>query len=160
MAAEAKVINANIEICNMIANSLDSSQARKWRRFLKASYHGNLCKLNTECRRSLNEVKTIGVEVGTRALAFSILTKLPGKLQSLIGKVSLSTETQGNPDSILFLLPDVALKQEAMNHSESDRKAIELNIQLFNSKTIHYCSSGQPNPLANHPIERFWQLHP
>ncbi|MBW0555769.1 hypothetical protein O181_095484 [Austropuccinia psidii MF-1] len=35
-----------------------------------------------------------------------------------------------------------------------------LNRETFKSKTIHYCSNGRHNPLACHPPEKCWQLHP
>ncbi|MBW0524910.1 hypothetical protein O181_064625 [Austropuccinia psidii MF-1] len=35
-----------------------------------------------------------------------------------------------------------------------------LNRERFRLKTIHYCSNGHDNPLASHPPERCWQLHP
>ncbi|MBW0487248.1 hypothetical protein O181_026963, partial [Austropuccinia psidii MF-1] len=194
-AADNKIIDANIETCNIITNSLDSStfskivvgdeemenayllwskitnrfasstfnsQARIWSRFSKITYNGNLRSFISELRQSLNEIKTVGIEVGIKTLAFAIITKLPDDFNSLIEKITLNTETQGSPDAILNLLHDAALKEEALKtsiESNIDSK-MALNRETFKSKTIHYCSNGRHNPLASHPPEKCWQLHP
>ncbi|MBW0540999.1 hypothetical protein O181_080714, partial [Austropuccinia psidii MF-1] len=137
-------------------------QARIWSRFPKITYNGNLRSFISELRQSLNEIKTVGIEVGTKTLAFAILTKLPDDFNSLIEKVTLNTKTQGSPDAILNLLHDAALKEEALKSSfntNTDNR-MALNRETFRSERIHYCSNGHHNPLASHPPEKCWQLHP
>ncbi|MBW0564191.1 hypothetical protein O181_103906 [Austropuccinia psidii MF-1] len=166
-AADNKIIDSNIETCNIITNSLDlctfaNIVARIWSRFSKITYNGNLQSFISELRQSLNKIKTVGIKVGIQRLAFAILTKLPNDFNSLIEKVTLNTETQGSPDAILNLLHDAALKEEALKSSiksNIDGK-MALNRETFKSKTIHYCSNGRHNPLANHSPEKYWQLHP
>ncbi|MBW0504308.1 hypothetical protein O181_044023 [Austropuccinia psidii MF-1] len=136
-------------------------QARIWSRFSKITYNGNLRSFISELRKSLNEIKTVRIEVGTKTLAFAILTKLPVAFNILIEKVTLNTETQGSPDAILNLLHDAALNEEALKSSfkTNMESRMALNRETFRSKTIHYCSNGRHNPLASHPPERCWQLH-
>ncbi|MBW0510262.1 hypothetical protein O181_049977 [Austropuccinia psidii MF-1] len=151
--ADNKIIDANIETCNIITNRLDSSTfaeivvARIWSRSSKITYNGDLQSFITKLRRSLNEAKTIGIKVRSKTLAFSILSKLPKDLKSLSEKVTLNTETQGNPGAILNLLHDATLKQEALNQLKNTNNNIALNREVFKSKkitiavmedTIHY----------------------
>ncbi|MBW0552306.1 hypothetical protein O181_092021 [Austropuccinia psidii MF-1] len=194
-AADNKIIDANIETCNIITNSLGSStfakivvgdeementyllwskltncfalstfnsQARIWSRFSKITYNGNLQSFISELWQSLNKIKTVRIKVGTKTLAFDIITKLPDDFNSLIEKVTLNTETQGSPDAILNLLHDAALKEEALKSSFETNidSRMALNRETFRLKTIHYCSNGRHNPLASNPPERCWQLHP
>ncbi|MBW0491102.1 hypothetical protein O181_030817 [Austropuccinia psidii MF-1] len=150
------------KITNRFASSTFNSQARIWSRFSKITYNRNLRSFISELRQSLNEIRTVGIEVGIKTLAFAILTKLPDDFNSLIEKITLNTETQGSPDAILNLLHDAALKEEALKtsiESNIDSK-MALNRETFKSKTIHYCSNGLHNPLASHPPEKCWQLHP
>ncbi|MBW0500541.1 hypothetical protein O181_040256 [Austropuccinia psidii MF-1] len=166
-AVDNKIIDANIDmaISSLIALTpacLPRYQARIWSRFSKITYNRNLQSFISELRQSLNKIKTVGIEVGIKTLAFAILTKLPDNFNSLIEKVMLNTKTQGSPDAILNLLHDAALKEEALKspiESNMDSR-MELNRETFKSKTIHYCSNGHHNPLASHPPEKCWQLHP
>ncbi|MBW0550844.1 hypothetical protein O181_090559 [Austropuccinia psidii MF-1] len=150
------------KLTNCVASSTFNSQARIWSRFSKITYNGNLRSFISELRQSLNKIKTVGIEVGTKTFAFAILTKLPNDLNSLIDKVTLNTGTQGSPDAILNLLHDAALKEEPFKSSVESNidSRMALNRETFRSKTIHYCSNGRHNPLASHPPERCWQLHP
>ncbi|MBW0548569.1 hypothetical protein O181_088284 [Austropuccinia psidii MF-1] len=150
-AADNKIMNANIE-----------TQARIWSRFSKITSNGNLRSFISKLRQSLNKIKTVGIKAGIKTLAFAILTKLPNNFNSLIEKVTLNTKTQGSPDAILNLLHDADLKEEAEKSSiESNIDSrMALNRENFKLKTIHYCSNGRHNPLASHPSENCWQLHP
>ncbi|MBW0472263.1 hypothetical protein O181_011978 [Austropuccinia psidii MF-1] len=89
-----------------------------------------------------------------------------GSLQSFISEirqclneVTANTETLGNPNAILNLLHDIALKEEALN-LQNTNQSLALNREVFCSKTIHYCKDGKHNPLASHSADRCWQLHP
>ncbi|MBW0492429.1 hypothetical protein O181_032144 [Austropuccinia psidii MF-1] len=167
-AAENKVIDANAEACNLIAGTLDSAtfteifdddetienanllwskltkcfasstfnnQACIWMGFCRITYNGNLQSFIFEIRQCLNEVISVKVEFTT------------------------NTETLGNSNGILNLLHNVALKEEAL-HKQNNNQALALNREFFQSKTIHYCQGGRHNPLASHPAERCWKLHP
>ncbi|MBW0513986.1 hypothetical protein O181_053701 [Austropuccinia psidii MF-1] len=166
-AAENRVFNANAETCNLIAGTLYSAtfteifdddetmensnllwskctkcfasstfnnQAHIWMRFCRITCNGNLLSSISEIRQCLNEVISIKVEVTT------------------------NTETLGNPNAILNLLHDVALKEEAL-HNQNNTQKLALNREVFRSKTIHYCKDGRHNPLASHPAEGRWKLH-
>ncbi|MBW0523615.1 hypothetical protein O181_063330 [Austropuccinia psidii MF-1] len=150
------------KLTNCFASSTFNSQARIWSRFSKITYNGNLQSFISELSQSLKEIKTVGIKVGTKILAFAILLKLPDDFNSLIEKVTLNTKTQGSPDAILNLLHDAALKEEALRSSFDTNidSRMALNRETFRSKTIHYCSNGCHNPLASHPPEKCWQLHP
>ncbi|MBW0512757.1 hypothetical protein O181_052472 [Austropuccinia psidii MF-1] len=125
-------------ITDQFASSTLNSQTRIWSRFLKVTYKGNLLNFIMECRWSLNKFKTIGVKVGTKTLYFALLNTLPDEFHSLIEKVTPKIVTQGHSDTTLTLLHNVALKQEAINSSENNGKAIELNREMLESNTIHY----------------------
>ncbi|MBW0534029.1 hypothetical protein O181_073744 [Austropuccinia psidii MF-1] len=150
-AADNKIMNANIE-----------TQARIWSRFSKITYNRNLRSFISKLRQSLNKIKTVRIKVCIKTLAFAILTKLPKNFNSLIEKFTLNTKTQGSTDAILNLLHDAALKEEAEKssiESNIDRR-MALNRETSKSKTNHYCSNGCHNPLASHPSEKCWKLHP
>ncbi|MBW0530708.1 hypothetical protein O181_070423 [Austropuccinia psidii MF-1] len=194
-AVDNKIIDSNIEMCNIITNSLNSStfakivvgdkemenayllcskltncfasstfnsQTRIWSRFSEITDNRNLRSFISELRKSSNKIKTVGIKVGTKKLAFSILAKLPNDFTSLIEKVTVNTKTQGNPDAIINLLHDEALKEEALKSSVKSNidSRMALNRETFRSKTIYYCSNSHHNPLASHPPERCWQLPP
>ncbi|MBW0484980.1 hypothetical protein O181_024695 [Austropuccinia psidii MF-1] len=153
--------NANILCSKLIkrfASSTFNNQAQIWMRFCRITYNSNLRSFILEIRQCLNEVMSVKVEVGTPMLAFTILTKIPDKYHNVIEKVTTNTETLGNPTAILNLLHDVALKAEALN-SQNNNHTLALNREVFQFETIHYCKDGKHNPLANHPVERCWQLH-
>ncbi|MBW0538164.1 hypothetical protein O181_077879 [Austropuccinia psidii MF-1] len=141
------------------ASSTFNNQARIWMRFCRITYNGSLQSFISEIRQCLNEVISVKVEVGTPTLAFTILTKLPEEYHNIIEKVTTNTETLGNPNSILNLLHDVALKEEALN-LQSTNQSLALDREIFGSKTIHYCKDGKHNLLASHPADKCWQLHP
>ncbi|MBW0573884.1 hypothetical protein O181_113599 [Austropuccinia psidii MF-1] len=76
---------------------------------------------------------SVGISVEDEILSFSILTKLYHDLHSLIKKVTLNGETQGNPDAILKVLHEAALKEEALSiHSV---KPLALTEESFSSKS-------------------------
>ncbi|MBW0560108.1 hypothetical protein O181_099823 [Austropuccinia psidii MF-1] len=101
--------------------------------------------------QSLNKIKTVGIEVGIKILAFAILTKLPDNFNSLIEKFTLNTKTQGCSDAILNLLHDAALKEEALKspiESNMDSR-MALNRETFTiavmGVTILWPSTHQKN---------------
>ncbi|MBW0511148.1 hypothetical protein O181_050863 [Austropuccinia psidii MF-1] len=141
------------------ASSTFNNQARIWMQFCRNSYNGNLQSFISEIRQCLNDLISVKVEVGTPTLAFTILTKLPEEYHNVVKKVTTNTETLCNPNAILNLLHDVALKEEAL-HNQNNSQKLVLNREMFCSKTIHYCKDGRHNPLDSHPAERCWQLHP
>ncbi|MBW0488407.1 hypothetical protein O181_028122 [Austropuccinia psidii MF-1] len=122
------------KITNCFSSSTFNSQARIWSRFSKITYNGNLQSFISELRQSLNEIKTVGIKVGIKTLAFAILTKLPNDFNSLIEKVMLNAKTQGSPDAILNLLHDATLKSSIESNMDS---RMGLNREKFKSKTIH-----------------------
>ncbi|MBW0508666.1 hypothetical protein O181_048381 [Austropuccinia psidii MF-1] len=141
------------------ASSTFNNQARIWMSFCRITYNGSLRSFISDIRQCLNEVISVKVEVGTPTLAFTILTKLPEEYHNIVEKVTANTETLGNPNAILNLLHDVALKEEALN-LQNNNQSLALNREVFCSKTIHYCKDGKHNPLASHPADKCWQLHP
>ncbi|MBW0500269.1 hypothetical protein O181_039984 [Austropuccinia psidii MF-1] len=154
--------NANLlwsKLTKRFASSTFNNQACIWMTFCRITYNGNLQSCISEIRQCLNEVISVKVEVGTPTLAFTILTKLPDEYQNVIEKFTTNTETLGNPNAILNLLHNVALKAEALQNQNSNQ-TLALNREVFQSKIIHYCKDGRHNPLASHPAERCWQLHP
>ncbi|MBW0561266.1 hypothetical protein O181_100981 [Austropuccinia psidii MF-1] len=153
--------NANLlwsKLTRRFASSTFNNQARIWMRFCRITYNGNLQSFISEIRQCLNEVITVKVEVGTPTVAFTILTKFPEEYHNVVEKVTTNTETLGNPNAILNLLHDVALKEEALQN-QNDSQTLVLNREMFCSKTINYCKDGRHNPLASHPAECCWQLH-
>ncbi|MBW0466665.1 hypothetical protein O181_006380 [Austropuccinia psidii MF-1] len=138
------------KLTTRFASSTFNNQARIWMRFCRITYNGSLRGFISEIRQCLNKVISVKVEVGTPTLAFTILTKLPEEYHNIVEKVTANTETLGNPNAILNLLHDVALKEEALN-LQSTNQSVALNREIFRSKTIHYCKDGKHNPLASHP---------
>ncbi|MBW0467292.1 hypothetical protein O181_007007 [Austropuccinia psidii MF-1] len=108
------------------ASSTFNNQARIWMRFCRITYNGSLQGFISEVRQCLNEVIIVKVEVGTPTLAFTILTKLPEEYHNIVEKVTANTETLGNPNAILNLLHDVALKEEALNLQSTKQRDISL----------------------------------
>ncbi|MBW0505199.1 hypothetical protein O181_044914 [Austropuccinia psidii MF-1] len=154
--AENKVIDANAETCNLIAGTLDSPTFTEIFDDDETMENANLL---WKIRQCLNEVIRVKVEVGTPTLVFAILIKFPEEYHNVVEKGTTNTETLGNPNYILNLLHDVALKEEAL-HNQNNNQTLALNREVFQSKTIHYCKDGRHNPLANHAAERCRQLHP
>ncbi|MBW0537624.1 hypothetical protein O181_077339 [Austropuccinia psidii MF-1] len=141
------------------ASSTFNSKARIWSKFQKLTYDNNLKDFITNTQKCLSDIASVGINVEEEILAFSILTKLPDEFHSLIEKVTLNADTQGNPDAILNVLHEATLKEEAL--SMDTTRALILKKDTFPSKIIHYCSSGKHNPLVTtHKAEKCWQLHP
>ncbi|MBW0576079.1 hypothetical protein O181_115794 [Austropuccinia psidii MF-1] len=141
------------------SSSSFNSKARIWSKFQKLAYEDNLKEFIANTRKCLSDIALVGIAVEDEILAFSILTKLPDEFHSLIEKVTLNAETQGNPNAILNVLHEAALKEEAL--SMVSNKTVALNKQSFPSKIVHYCSNGKHNPLVTtHSPEKCWQLHP
>ncbi|MBW0490885.1 hypothetical protein O181_030600 [Austropuccinia psidii MF-1] len=136
------------KLTKRFALSTFNNQARIWLRFCRITYNGSLQGFISEVRQFLNKVISVKVEVGTPMLAFTILTKLPEEYHNSVEKVMANTETVGKPNAILNLLHDVMLKKEALN-LQTTNQSLELNREIFCSKTIHYCRDGKHNPLAN-----------
>ncbi|MBW0465871.1 hypothetical protein O181_005586 [Austropuccinia psidii MF-1] len=147
------------KLIKCFASSTFNNQARIWMILCRITYNGNLQIFISEIRQCLNEVISIKVEVGTPTLAFTILKKLPEEYHNVVEKVTTNTETLGNPNAILNLLHNVSLKEEALNN-QNNNQTLALNREVFQSKTIHYCKDRRHNPLASHPAEHCWQLHP
>ncbi|MBW0552003.1 hypothetical protein O181_091718 [Austropuccinia psidii MF-1] len=97
------------------ASSTFNSKARYWSKFQKLTYDDNLKDFIANTQKCLNYISAVGINVEDEILAFSILTKLPEEFHSLIEKVTLNAETQGNPDAILNVLHEAALKEEALS---------------------------------------------
>ncbi|MBW0491417.1 hypothetical protein O181_031132 [Austropuccinia psidii MF-1] len=137
--------NANLlwsKLTKCFASSTFNNQARIWMRFCRITYNGNLQSFILEIRQCLNEVISVKLEVGTPTLAFTILTKLPDAYHNVVEKVTTNTETLGNPNAILNLIHDVALKEEAL-HNQNNNQTLALNREVFQSKNIHYCKDGR-----------------
>ncbi|MBW0483579.1 hypothetical protein O181_023294 [Austropuccinia psidii MF-1] len=159
-AVEAKLIDANVEACGIITNFMHSrTKARVLSKFQRLIYEDNLNEFIANTRKCLSDIALVGIAVEDKILAFSILTKLPEEFHSLIEKVTLNADTQGNPGAILNVLHEAALKEEAL--STDSTKVLALNKENFPSKIVHYCSNGRHNPLVTtHGPDKCWQLHP
>ncbi|MBW0490454.1 hypothetical protein O181_030169 [Austropuccinia psidii MF-1] len=141
------------------ASSTFNRKARFWRKFHKLTYDNNLKDFITNTQKCLSDIESVGINMEEEILAFSILTKLPDKLHSLIEKATLNANTQGNPDAILNVLHEENLKEEALLMDTT--RALILKKDTFPSKIIHYCSNGKHNPLVTtHKPEKCWQLPP
>ncbi|MBW0466575.1 hypothetical protein O181_006290 [Austropuccinia psidii MF-1] len=80
------------------------------------------------------------------------------EFQPLVEKSTLNAKQQGNPENVLKILHEKALKGEALSSESS--KAVALNRKTFPSKTVHYCAKGKHNPLVkSHGTKICWQLH-
>ncbi|MBW0553296.1 hypothetical protein O181_093011 [Austropuccinia psidii MF-1] len=141
------------------ASSTFNSKVRIWSKFQKLTYDNSLKDFIANTRKCLSDIASVGIAVEEEILAFSILTKLPEEFHSLIEKVTLNAETQGNPDAILNVLHEATLKEDALRTDTS--RALILKKDSFLSKIVHYCSNGKHNPLVTtHGPEKCWQLHP
>ncbi|MBW0489907.1 hypothetical protein O181_029622 [Austropuccinia psidii MF-1] len=141
------------------ASSTFNSKARIWSKFQKLTYDDNLKDFIANTQKCLNDISAVGIDVEDEILAFLILTKLTKEFQSLIEKVTLNAETQGNPNAILNILHEAALKEEVL--SIDTTKALILKKDNFPSKVVHYYSNRKHNPLVTtHGPEKCWQLHP
>ncbi|MBW0470626.1 hypothetical protein O181_010341 [Austropuccinia psidii MF-1] len=105
------------KLTNLFTSSTFNIQEKIWSRFSKISYNGNLQSFITELRKSLNEIKTVGIEVRTKTVSFSILTKVPHNFSSLNENVTLNTKTQGKPFAIFNLLHNAGPKEESLKAS-------------------------------------------
>ncbi|MBW0541890.1 hypothetical protein O181_081605 [Austropuccinia psidii MF-1] len=147
------------KVNEQFASSSFNRKARLWSKFQKLVYKNNVKEFISNTQKCLSDIASVGIAVEDKILAFSILTKLPDEFNSLIEKVTLNADTQGNPDAILNALHEASLKEEALSNDPT--KAITLNKINFPSKIVHYCSNGRHNPLVTtHSPEIFWQLHP
>ncbi|MBW0546121.1 hypothetical protein O181_085836 [Austropuccinia psidii MF-1] len=154
--------NANLlwsKLIKCFPSSTFNNQAQIWMRFCRINYNGNLQSFISEIRQCLNEVISMKVEVGTTTMALTILTKFTEEYHNVVEKVTTNTKTLGNLNAILNLLHNFGLKEEALQN-QNNKQTLVLNREVFQSKTIHYCKDGRHNPLASHPAECCWQLHP
>ncbi|MBW0488520.1 hypothetical protein O181_028235 [Austropuccinia psidii MF-1] len=141
------------------ASSKFNSKARIWSKFQKLTYENSLKDFITNTRKCLSDIASVGIAVEEEILAFSILTKLPEEFHSLIEKVTLNAETQGNLDAILNVLHEATLKEDALSTDTS--RALVLKKDSFPSKIVHYCSNGKHNPLiTTYGPEKCWKFHP
>ncbi|MBW0544998.1 hypothetical protein O181_084713 [Austropuccinia psidii MF-1] len=106
----------------------------------KLVYKNNLKEFISDTRKCLRNIVSVGIAVEDKILAFFILTKLPNEFHPLIENVTLNAETQVNPDAILNVSHEDALKEEALSNNST--KALPLNKMNFPSKIVHYCSNG------------------
>ncbi|MBW0504426.1 hypothetical protein O181_044141 [Austropuccinia psidii MF-1] len=90
-------------------------KARIWSKFQKLMYDDSLKDFIENTQKCLNDISAVGIAVEEDILAFSILTKLPEEFHFLIEKATLNAETQGNPNTILNVLHEAALKEEALS---------------------------------------------
>ncbi|MBW0536326.1 hypothetical protein O181_076041 [Austropuccinia psidii MF-1] len=140
------------------ASSTFNSKARIWSKFQKLTYNNNLKDLIANTEKCISDIASVIIAVEEEILAFSSLTKLPEEFHSLIEKVTLNAETQGNPNAILNVIHEANLKEEAL--SAHTTRALILKKDSFPSKLVHYCSNGKHNPLVTtHGPEKCWQLH-
>ncbi|MBW0524416.1 hypothetical protein O181_064131 [Austropuccinia psidii MF-1] len=147
------------KVNDRFASSSFNSKARVWSKFQKLLYENNLKEFIANTRKCLNDIASVGIAVEDKILAFSILTKLPEEFHSLIEKVTLNADTQGNPNAILNVLHEAALKEEALSNDST--KVLALNKENFPSKIFHYCRNARRNPLVTtHGPDKCWQLHP
>ncbi|MBW0558572.1 hypothetical protein O181_098287 [Austropuccinia psidii MF-1] len=128
------------------ASSSFNSKAPVWSRFEKLIYEENLKDFITNTQKCLGDIASVVITVEDEILAFSILTKLPEEFHLLIEKVTLNADTKGNPDTILNVLHEASLKEEALSYDST--KALVLKKDEFPSKIVHYCSNGRHNPLV------------
>ncbi|MBW0541108.1 hypothetical protein O181_080823 [Austropuccinia psidii MF-1] len=136
-----------------------NSKARLWRKFQKLTYENNLKEFLENTQKCLSEIALVRKAVEDKSIAFLILTKLPEEFHSLIGKVTLNADTQGNPDTILNILDEAALKEYSF--STNSTKLLALNKENFPSTVVHYCSNERHNPLVTtHGPDKCWKLHP
>ncbi|MBW0498007.1 hypothetical protein O181_037722 [Austropuccinia psidii MF-1] len=96
------------------ASSSFNSKERIWSKFQKLTYEDNLKEFIANTRKCLSNMASVGISVEDEIFAFLILTKLPDEFHSLIEKVTLNAETQGNPNEILNVLHKAELKEEAL----------------------------------------------
>ncbi|MBW0542368.1 hypothetical protein O181_082083 [Austropuccinia psidii MF-1] len=141
------------------SSSSFNSKARVWSKFQKLTYKNNLKEFIANTRKCLSDKASVGIAVEDEILAFSILTKLPEEFHSLIENGTLNADTQGNFDTIINMLHEAALKEEAL--STEPAKSLALNEENSPLKVVHYCSNGRHNPLVTtHGPDKCWQLHP
>ncbi|MBW0542602.1 hypothetical protein O181_082317, partial [Austropuccinia psidii MF-1] len=139
-------------------SSTFNSKARIWSKFQNLTYNDSLKEFIENTQKFLNYILEVGIAVEDEILDFSILTQLPEEFHLLIEKVTLNAETQGNPDAILNVLHEEALKEEAL--SMDTTRAVVLKKDNFLSNVFHYCSNGKHNPLVTtHGPEKCWKLH-
>ncbi|MBW0515832.1 hypothetical protein O181_055547 [Austropuccinia psidii MF-1] len=98
-------------------------------------YDDNLKDFIKNTQKFLSDIGSVGINVEEKILAFSILTKLPEEFYSLIEKLALNADTQGNPNSILNLMHEATLKEESL--SMDTTRAIFLKKDNFPSNISH-----------------------
>ncbi|MBW0504457.1 hypothetical protein O181_044172 [Austropuccinia psidii MF-1] len=167
---EAKIIDANVEACGLITNFLDSRRFAAlvtleeitqnsyllWR---KLTYNDSLKEFIANTQKLLNDILAVGIAVEDEILAFSILTKLPEEFHLLIENFPLNAEAQGNPNTILNVLHEAALKEESLSMDTTN--SLVLKKDNFPLKGDNHCSNGKHNCLVTtHGPEKCWQLHP
>ncbi|MBW0521760.1 hypothetical protein O181_061475 [Austropuccinia psidii MF-1] len=136
-----------------------NSKARIWSRFQKLIYNNSLKDFIANTQKCLSDISSVGISVEEEILAFSIFTKLPEESHLLIEKVILNADTQGNPDTILNVLHEATLKEEALPRDTT--RALVRKKEDSPSKIVGYCSNGRHNPLVNtHGPEKCWKLYP
>ncbi|MBW0475793.1 hypothetical protein O181_015508 [Austropuccinia psidii MF-1] len=134
-------------------------KARIWSKFQNLMYDDSLKDFIANTQKWLNDISAVGISVEEDILAFSILTKLPVEFHLLIEKVTLNAETQVNSNTILNVLHEAAVKEEAL--SMDTTRSLVLKKDNFPSEIVHYCRNGKHNTLitTNGP-EKCGQSHP
>ncbi|MBW0529419.1 hypothetical protein O181_069134 [Austropuccinia psidii MF-1] len=127
-----------------------SNKATIWVIFYRITYHGNLESFVLEIKKFLNEVINFKGELRTPTITLNILKKLPEEYHKIAGKLSSNMKNLENPDAILNLLHNLALKEKGLS-PQSTIQEISLNIEVFRAKTIHYFRDLKNNFLESHP---------
>ncbi|MBW0497617.1 hypothetical protein O181_037332 [Austropuccinia psidii MF-1] len=117
------------KVNEQFASSSFNSKARIWSKFQRLTYKDNLKEFIANTRKCLSDIASVGIAIEDEILAFLILTKVPDEFNSLIEKVMLNAETQGNPNAILNVLHKDALQEEAL--SMESTKMVALNKESF-----------------------------
>ncbi|MBW0550591.1 hypothetical protein O181_090306 [Austropuccinia psidii MF-1] len=184
---EAKVVDANVEACGIITNSMDS------RTFAALVTSEEITQNIFQLWKKVNK-RFASSSFNSKARIWSKFQKLTyednlkefiantRKCLSNISLTGIAIEDEILAFSILTKLLDgfhsliekVTLNAETRGipnailnvlHeaalSIDTVKTLALNKEIFPSKIVHYCSNGKHNPLfTTHSPEKCWQLHP
>jgi hypothetical protein len=165
-------INSTRELWDKITKKYASrSVVNCGRVFLKWSaitYSGNLQAFINDMRVALRDIEAVEIELPPAIISYIMLGKLmkAKELDQIVGKIAFSKDSVENPHLVLdtlqtFTTHHLNKEMTVLNPAALISSLASTSTVVFPSKVVHFCGSGQRNPLVtSRKEERCFHKYP
>lgn len=156
------------ELKEKFASQSFNNKGRIWLNFIRHEFKGDITTYIKECRKLINELAIVNMNVPEDILSYTILAKLNSEHYHHVDSIMLNEEIVKSPNKVLIKLTEIAHIENSRVQAStkvSNSTATALFKQSKSShrgkpRAVHFCSPGHHNELASHPEEKCWNLHP